>query len=71
MNESNIQQQARVLGRSIAVLISVLSYEFFLHKASNQPMLYSRKLMVSFREPLHDAREHGRIVCKYLIRKSK
>lgn len=60
-----------MLGRNIAVFISVLSYQFFPHKASNQPMLYSRKLMVSFRELPHDAREHGGIVCKYLIRKNK
>lgn len=60
-----------MLGRSIAVFISMLSYQFFLHKASNQQMLYSRKLMVSFRELPHDARDHSEIVCKYLIRESK
>lgn len=60
-----------MLGRSVAVFISTLSYQFLLHKASNQPMLYSRKLMVSFRELPHDAREYNGIVCKYLIGKSK
>jgi len=34
-------------------------------------MLSSIKLMVSFRELPHDARQHGENVCKYLIRKGK
>lgn len=51
--------------------IFVLSYQFFLHKPSNQPMLSNIKLMVLFRELPHDARQHGETVCKYLIRKGK
>lgn len=60
-----------MLGRSVAVFISMLSYQFLLHKASNQPMLYSRKLIVSFRELPQDSRDYNGIVCKYLIRKSQ